>query len=69
MITIDMRVKMAEVRINQKELAERAKTTEATISRWMKGKVTMIDLPTLNNVCKVLGCQPGDILKMEDDKR
>ena len=44
------------------ELAKRAKITEPTIYRLTSGQPTKLDLGKLNRICKVLECEPGDLL-------
>lgn len=37
-----------------------------SLSRWQNGH-TMPNLSTINTICRVLNCQPGDILSYEKD--
>lgn len=50
-----------------KELAEAIGITEANISILNSGKAKAIRFSTLEAICKVLDCQPGDILKHKSD--
>ena len=45
------------------ELSERVGITTANLSILKTGKSRAIRFSTLNAICKVLHCQPGDILK------
>lgn len=44
------------------ELAKRVGMTNANISVLKTGKAKAVRFSTLNEICKVLECQPGDIL-------
>lgn len=46
-----------------KELAEKIGITEQNLSILKTGKAKAIRLETLEAICKVLDCQPGDILE------
>ena len=48
--------------MKSKELAERIGITEANLSLFKSGKVRGVRFETLGNICKVLDCQPGDLL-------
>ncbi len=50
-----------------KELAERIGITQANLSILRSGKAKAMRFTTLEAICEVLDCQPGDILKFEDD--
>lgn len=45
------------------ELAERVGRTDVNLSRIKTGKILSIRFSTLNPICEVLKCQPGDIMK------
>ena len=51
-----------------KELSERVGITNVNLSILKTGKARGIKLSTLNEICKVLDCQPGDILEYRNDK-
>lgn len=48
-----------------KELASRLGITEQNLSLLKNGKVKGIRFETLNKICEVLVCQPGDILRYQ----
>ncbi len=50
-----------------KELAERIGITQANLSILRSGKAKAMRFTTLEAICEVLDCQPGDILKFEND--
>ena len=52
---------MNEVGINQRELAEVANLTEATVSRYLN-KRRIPDLKSLVNICYVLECELSDLI-------
>ena len=50
----------------QSELAEKIGITPANLSILKTGKAKAIRFSTLDAICKVLDCQPGDIIKYTD---
>ncbi len=50
-----------------KELAETIGITEANLSILRSNKAKAIRFSTLNKICKILKCEPGDILKYTAD--
>lgn len=54
---------MLERKIGVNELASRIGITNVNLSRIKTGKAKAIRFSTLNALCSVLECQPGDILK------
>ena len=58
---------MADRKISLNELSERVGVSNVNLSKLKTGKVSAIRFSTLNAVCKVLRCQPGDILEFIDD--
>ena len=67
-IVIDLDVMMAKRKISSNELAERIDITPANLSVLKTGKAKAIRFSTLERLCEALGCQPGDILKYEEEK-
>lgn len=53
---------MARRKISLGELAERVDITPANLSILKTGKAKAVRFSTLEAICKVLECQPGDIL-------
>lgn len=58
---------MADRKISLNHLAEQVGITNVNLSRIKTGKVRAIRFSTLNAICKVLRCQPGDVLRYVDD--
>ena len=58
---------MAERGMSLGELAERVGITNVNMSRIKTGKVKAVRFSTLDAICRVLGCEPGDVLKYEED--
>ena len=56
-----------ERRMTLTELAERVDITLANLSILKTGKARAIRFSTLEAICGVLGCQPGDLLAFEPD--
>ncbi len=63
MIEINLDVILAIRRISSSELAEKIGITQANLSVLKTGKARAIRFSTLENICRELNCQPGDILK------
>jgi putative transcriptional regulator len=66
-ITVNLDVMLARRKMRSKELAERIGITEQNVSLLKSGKVKGIRFDTLNRICMVLDCQPGDILEYVPD--
>lgn len=45
------------------ELAEKAGISNVNLSNLKTGKVKAVRFSTLNAICRILNCQPGDILE------
>lgn len=58
---------MADRKISLGELAEKVGISNVNLSKLKTGKVSAIRFSTLNAICKVLDCQPGDILEYQPD--
>ena len=63
MIVVNLDVMLAKRKMRSKELAERIGITEANLSLLKSGKVKGIRFETLEKICAVLECQPGDLLE------
>ncbi len=59
---------MADRKISLKELAEKVGVANVNLSKLKTGKVSAIRFSTLEAICDVLDCQPGDILEFSRDK-
>jgi putative transcriptional regulator len=63
MIVVNLDVMLARRKMRSKELAERIGITEANLSLLKSGKVKGVRFETLERICDVLNCQPGDLLE------
>lgn len=61
-IIIELDVMLARRKMRSKELAEKIGITEQNVSLLKSGKVKGVRFETLEKICAVLDCQPGDIL-------
>ena len=66
-IIVNLDVMLARRKMRSKELAERIGITEQNVSLLKSGKVKGIRFDTLQKICEVLDCQPGDILEFKPD--
>ena len=66
-ITIKLDDILHERRMTLTELAERIDITLANLSILKTGKARAIRFSTLEAICEVLKCQPGDLLEFEPD--
>ena len=57
---------MARRKIRLNELAELVGITEANLSILKTGKARAVRFSTLEELCKVLACQPGDLLEFKE---
>ncbi len=67
-IIVNLDVMLARRKMSLTELSERVGITMANLSILKKGKAKAMRFSTLNAVCKVLACQPGDILEFSDEE-
>ena len=66
-IIVNLDVVMAKRKISSGELAEKLEITPAKLSILKTGKAKEIRFTTLDKLCQVLECKPGDILDYEED--
>ena len=62
-IRVNLDVMMAKRKMSLNELSEKVGITLANLSILKNEKAKAIRFSTLNEICKVLECQPGDILE------
>jgi len=62
-IIINLDVMMAKRKIGLMELSEKIGITPANLSILKNNKAKAIRFSTLEEICKVLNCQPADILE------
>lgn len=69
-IVINLDVMMAKRKIGLTELSKEVDITMANLSILKNNKAKAVRFSTLNEICRVLNCQPGDILEyVEDEER
>ena len=66
-IIVNLDVEMAKRKMSLSELAEQVDLTLANLSILKTGKAKAIRFTTLEAICRILGCQPGDILEYRDE--
>ena len=66
-IVVTLDVMLARRKMRSRELAERIGITEANVSLLKSGRVKGVRFETLEKICGVLDCQPGDILEYRPD--
>lgn len=67
-IIVNLDVMMAKRKISLNDLSEKIEITAANLSILKTGKAKAIRFSTLEAICKVLDCQPGDILEYIDEE-
>ena len=66
-ILVNLDVMLARRKMRSKELAETIGITEANLSLLKSGKVKGVRFATLEKICEILTCQPGDLLEFRPD--
>ena len=66
-IIVNVDVMMAKRKMSSQELAEKIGITQANLSILKTGKAKAVRFSTLEAICQVLECQPGDILEYKED--
>jgi putative transcriptional regulator len=67
-IIINVDVMLAKRKMRSNELADRIGITTANLSILKTGKAKAIRFSTLEMICEILECQPGDIMEYVSDK-
>ncbi len=62
-IVVNVDVMLAKRKMQSKELAEKLDITPANLSILKTGKAKGIRFDTLEAICRILNCQPGDVLE------
>lgn len=62
-IIINLDVMLAKRKMSMTELSEKVGVTMPNLSILKNGKAKAIRFSTLEAICKVLDCQPGDVLE------
>lgn len=58
---------MADRKISLNELSEKVGVANVNLSKLKNGHVSAIRFSTLEAICEVLNCQPGDILEYKPE--
>lgn len=67
-IVVNLDVMLAKRKMAAGDLAEQIGITPANLSILKNQKAKAIRFSTLNEICLVLDCQPGDILEYQEDE-
>lgn len=67
-IIVNLDVMLAKRKMSVTELSEKVGITMANLSILKTGKAKAIRFTTLDKICEVLNCQPGDLLVFEKDQ-
>ncbi|WP_421854474.1 helix-turn-helix domain-containing protein [Oricola sp.] len=66
-IVVHLDVMLARRKMRSRELADAIGITEQNVSLLKSGKVRGVRFETLEKICAVLDCQPGDLLEYVSD--
>ena len=66
MIVINIDVMLAKRKMSVGELADKVGFTMANVSLLKNGKIKALKRSTLDKLCKVLECQPADLLEYRE---
>ncbi|WP_149956403.1 helix-turn-helix domain-containing protein [Zafaria cholistanensis] len=66
-IVVRLDVELAKRKMSVGEFADRVGLTPANVAVLKNGRAKAIRFSTLENICRVLGCQPGDLLEWVED--
>jgi len=66
-IIINLDVMLAKRKMSLTELSEKVGITMSNLSILKKGKAKAIRFSTLEKICEVLDCQPGDLIEYQSD--
>jgi putative transcriptional regulator len=67
-IVVNLDIMLAKRKMSLTELSLRVGITIANVSILKSGKAKAIRFSTLEEICKVLECQPGDLLEYMDNE-
>jgi putative transcriptional regulator len=66
-IVVNLDVELAKKKMSAAQLAQAIGITPANVFVLKSGRAKAVRFTTLNAICRVLGCQPGDILAYTPD--
>lgn len=67
-IIVDLDVMLARRKMSVGDFADAVGVTPANVAVLKNGRARAIRFSTLDQICRVLGCQPGDILRWVPDE-
>lgn len=67
-VVVNLDVMLARRKMRLNELSERVGITVANLSNLKTGKARAVRFSTLEAICAVLDCQPGDLLEYRPDE-
>ena len=67
-ILVNLDVLLAQRGLSVGEFAERVGITPANVAVLKNGRAKAIRFSTLESICRVLDCQPGDVLRWDGDE-
>ncbi len=66
-IIVNLDVMLAKRKMTSLELAQRIGMTPANLSILKTGKAKAVRISTMNEICRILQCQPGDLFEYVED--
>ena len=66
-IVVNLDVMLAKRKMTSLELAQRIGMTPANLSILKTGKAKAVRMSTMDQICRELQCQPGDLFAFEED--
>ncbi|WP_444996383.1 helix-turn-helix domain-containing protein [Aliikangiella sp. IMCC44359] len=66
-IIVNLDVVLAKRKLKSKELAKEIGISEQNLSMLKSGRVKGVRFSTVEKICKVLSCQPGDLLEYREE--
>lgn len=67
-IEVNLDVMLAKRKMSSLELSQKIGITPANLSILKTGKAKAIRLSTMNEICRVLDCQPGDLFSFTKEE-
>lgn len=68
MIVFNLDVMLAKRKMSLSELSEKVGITMSNLSILKTGKAKAVRTETMNKICSVLNCQPGDLMEYREDQ-
>lgn len=67
-IVVNLDVMLAKRKMTSLELAQRIGMTPANLSILKTGKAKAVRMSTMNEICRILECQPGDLFSYIEEE-